>query len=131
MHRQRPALHSLVEAVAFEQLGHDIGLSVVHPDVVDRQDIRVIQRSRRARFLLEPTQSLGIAGEGGRQDLDRHVTPQTGIARSIHLAHPAGADERDNFVDAEPHAGNQRHREWKEMADYTSRITLQPSFDFA
>ena len=51
-------------------------------------------RSKRA-------QPLGIEREGGRQDLDRHIAPQLRIARAIHLAHPARAEQRDDSIDAD------------------------------
>ena len=45
-------------------------------------------RSRRSR----------IAGDRGRQHLDRDGAAQPGIARAIHLAHPAGADAVEDLV---------------------------------
>ena len=36
-----------------------------------------------------------------RQDLDRDVPPQLGVARAIDLAHAAGAERRDDRVRAE------------------------------
>jgi hypothetical protein len=41
------------EFLAFEQLGHDIRQSLVFADVINREDVRMIERRGRARFLLE------------------------------------------------------------------------------
>ena len=49
------------------------------------------------------------------QDLDRDVSVQLRVARSIHLAHPAFANLRDDFVDAETGAGG----EGQTLVDYT------------
>jgi hypothetical protein len=45
----------------------------VGADVVERQDVRLIERSDRARLLVEAAQALGVGAVGGRQHLDRDV----------------------------------------------------------
>ena len=45
-------------------------------DVVDREDVRMVQRRGRACFLLEAAQPIGIGRERRRQHLDRDVTPE-------------------------------------------------------
>ena len=47
------AAQSVAQRLAFEQLRHDVRRAVVAADVVDREDVRVIQRRGGARFLLE------------------------------------------------------------------------------
>ena len=51
--REGPAGEPLAQRLAFEQLRDDVGRAVVRADVVDRQDVRVVQRRRRLRLLLE------------------------------------------------------------------------------
>ena len=41
---------------------------------------------------------VGIGGKAGGQRLDRDVAAEARIARAIHLAHPAGADEPEDLV---------------------------------
>ena len=49
--------------------------------------------ARRVRF---------VRREPGRQDLDRDVAPEPRVARPVHLAHPAGAERRDDLILSEP-----------------------------
>ena len=67
----------------------------------------MIQRREGLRFALEPREAFGIGGERVRQDLDRDLTTQRRVRRSVHLPHAALADRRDDFVDAEARAGGQ------------------------
>jgi hypothetical protein len=77
----------------------------VRPDIVDCQNVWVIKRRSRSRFTLEPSQSIGIGGKRRRQYLDRDVALQARVARTIHLAHAAGADLTDDLVRAKAGAG--------------------------
>ena len=65
-------------------------------------------RSKRAS-------ACAFGGEPLGEHLDRDVALQPGVARAIHLAHPAGADRGDHFVRTEPGAGREGH--WG-RADY-------------
>ena len=80
-----------------------------------RGDVRVIQRREDFRFALEPREPIGIGGERWRQDLDRDLALQLRVGRPIHLPHPAFADLRGDFVDAEAGAGS----EGQCLRDYT------------
>ena len=77
-------------------------------EAVDVRDVRVIEGRQRLRFACEPRQPVGVAGERVGQDLQRDVAIELGIARAEHLAHPAGADAGDDFVDAEARTGSER-----------------------
>ena len=59
---------------------------------------RWASRSKRARAVV-------VRGEPARQDLDRHVAVERGVARAVDLAHAAGAERRDDLVLAESCAG--------------------------
>ena len=72
-------------------------------------DVRVIQRRQRLRLAREPRQPIGIAGEGVRQDFERDVAIELRIARAVHLAHPAGAQQRENFERPKERAGRKAH----------------------
>ena len=47
----------------------------------------MVQCRSRSCLLLETPQSVGISGEERRQDLNRHVAPESQITSAIHLAH--------------------------------------------
>ena len=51
----------------------------------------------------------GIVSDGRRQDLQRDVAVQLRVVRPIHLAHPAAAEWRDDFVRADARARGKKH----------------------
>ena len=67
-------------------------------DVVDRDDVRVVQRPGRLRLLLEAPQAVRVLRVRGGQDLDRDVALQPRVAGAIDLAHPARADRAEDLV---------------------------------
>ena len=60
----------------------------------------MVQRRGRAGFLLESMEAIDVGRECGGQDLDRNVTPEPRIARTIDLAHAAGAERGHDLVRA-------------------------------
>ena len=58
----------------------------------------MIQRGEQARFPRESGPALRIRGESRGQNLDRHIAPEFGVARAIHLAHAPGAEKRRDLV---------------------------------
>ena len=69
----------------------------------------MVERSGRTGFLLEAMEMFRIGGERCWQDFDRHVAPEARIARFVDLTHPARAERRDDFINAETNAGRERH----------------------
>jgi hypothetical protein len=108
--RRKTALRDdLAPCLAFEQLEYDgrdrqsvAGRGRVvdakAADVVDREDVRVIERGRGQRLLLESPQPVRVRREVRRQHLDRDITPEPGVGGAVHLAHAAGAERRDDLV---------------------------------
>jgi len=101
-----------VQRLAVEQLGDDVRLRVVRADVVDRGDVRMFERRGRARLLREPAQALDAVRDPRRQNFDRDVALAPRIARAIHLAHAAAANESDDLVRTEPRTGGQKRQCW-------------------
>ncbi len=99
----RTGTETIAQRLALEQLRYDEGRGAVSADVVDGEDVWVGQRRGGSGFLLEPMKAIDAGRVCGRQDLDRDVTSQPRIAGAIHLAHPAGAQERHDLV--RPEAG--------------------------
>ena len=50
-------------------------------EAVDRRDVRMIERGEDFRLALEAREPIGIAGDRGRQDLDRDLPLQLGVGR--------------------------------------------------
>src|SRR5262249_5592678 len=59
----RAAREHLADILAVEELRHDVGKSVSGSEVVDREDVRMIELSGRARFLLETAETIGVSRE--------------------------------------------------------------------
>ncbi|MNC86743.1 hypothetical protein D3C83_24170 [compost metagenome] len=90
------------EAAALEELeDHERGL--VLPPVVDRHHVRVVQRGGHLRLGAEPPEEAGVVGQGGVEDLDRHLALEAHVPGGVdaparprpqggHQAVPAGQD---------------------------------------
>jgi hypothetical protein len=94
---------------ALQQFHHGVDDAGVVAVVEDRQDVRVRERSDCFRFALESQERRRAVDQARRQHFDRDVAIELGIARAIDLAHPAGADRRDDVVGAEAGSDRQRH----------------------
>src|SRR5262249_21371639 len=74
---------------------------LVGAHVVDRQDVRMIERARRLRFIGETPPPRRV-GAGVREDLDGDVAVQPWVPRTIHLPHAACTQQRDDFIGTGP-----------------------------
>ena len=106
--RNRAARDALREVLALDQFHHQRGDAVALFEAVDRRDVRMIQRGEDLGLARETRQAIGVVRERLRQDLDRDIAVQLGVARPEHLPHAALADRRGDFVDAESGAGSER-----------------------
>ena len=79
--------------------------AVMLADVIERADIRMLERRDRPPFAFEAGARLGVAGQLWRQDFYRDRAIEPCISRAIHLAHAAGTDKGDDFVGAEAATG--------------------------
>ncbi len=78
-------------------------------EVEDRQDVLVRQGCHRLGLALEPRESVGVVGDRGRQNLDRHVAIELRVPRPIHLPHSTRAERREDLVRTEAGAWRKRH----------------------
>ena len=60
-----------------------------------------VQRGEGSRLTIESRQPFGIRGCRCRENLDRDVAPQPGVASAIDLAHSACANRLNNLVGRE------------------------------
>ena len=102
----RPALQALGEVFALHELHHDEVSrgSVVEGrglEAVEVGDARVVEGGEQPRLALEARQPLGIGGERLGQQLDRHVAAELRVGRAVDLAHPSGAEGRQDLVGAQ------------------------------
>ena len=89
-----------------DELHDDVVASVLGaPDVVDVDDVGMVQRRGRERFLLEAAKPLGVGSEGAREELERHVATELSVAERDRLrpSRPLRAALRSrSFRDASP-----------------------------
>ena len=107
--RERPRRETAAQRVAFEKLADHIRRALDRSDVVDRRDVRMVQDSRRARFVLEAAQPIRILRERRRQHFDSDLAAEPRILRAVDLPHPTRAERRDDLVGTEPSAGRETH----------------------
>ena len=85
--------------------------------MIDRADVRMVQRCQHESFALESRHAFRIAREGFGQDLDRHLSRvKRGIAGAIDFTHSANSQKFQDFVRADLRAGFECHRV---RTDYT------------
>jgi hypothetical protein len=87
--RQRSLFETLGEGMPL--LHDEVIHSVMLPDVMQRADVRMIERRDCLRFALESFAKLGLRGRP-RQNLDRDRTIQPRVSRLVYLSHATGAD---------------------------------------
>ena len=92
----------LAQGVPLDMLHDDEDLALMLADLMDRADVRGVQRGGSAGFLEEAGGCIvGLLGE----DLQRHVPAELRIVGAVDLPHAALADQGDDLVGAEARAG--------------------------
>ena len=99
--RHRPFRQPRGERLAVDQLHDEEVDPLVVADVVDRADVRMIERGDGARLAFEAGAALRVGGEGRRQDLHGDIPSEPRVLRAVDLAHPASADGRIDPIRAE------------------------------
>jgi hypothetical protein len=90
------------QRLAVEQLHDDVGRAVGrHPEVVDLDDARVLDRAGGAGLGEEPLHRRRIARQLGAQQLHRGLAPEHRVHRQVHRAHAAAAELALDRVAAE------------------------------
>src|SRR5262249_30448092 len=100
----------LRERLAVDQLEHhEVQLVAAHAraaDVVDRADVRVVERGDALRLALEARAELRVGRELRGQQLDGHVPLESRVTRLVDLAHPPRTERSADLV--RPEAGGRR-----------------------
>jgi hypothetical protein len=107
---QAPLFEASGERLAVEQRHDDEVRAPRLTDVEDAADVGVIEAGDHARLALEPDAGVGVAGDVWRQQLDGDAAIEPRVTSPIDLAHPAGADCRDDFVRPETSTRFDVHR---------------------
>jgi hypothetical protein len=81
----------------------------VPTDIKHSENIGVVQRGYGPGLLLEAMEAVRIVCKRFGKNLQSDITPESRVASSIHLAHAAGAQGRDDFVRAQFRARRESH----------------------
>jgi hypothetical protein len=95
---QRLPSDQMLQRVAVEQLHHDEQAAAVLSKLVNRADVRMIQRGCGAGFAFEALSGLGARGRVGREELDRDLAAETFMPAPVDDAHAAAADLLQNAI---------------------------------
>src|ERR1035437_9646085 len=104
---QRFAIDPVPERLPFQQLHRDEGSPIGLVNLVDRADVRMVQRGRSLGFPLETAEGLRVVGEVVVKELQGDVTTELEVFRLVDYAHPSAAEllndavVRDGLVDHE------------------------------
>ena len=88
------------EVLAVDELHDDERPGLVLAVVVDRDDVRVVQRGRGLRLLAEARAEVGVAAVLGAEDLDGDVAVELVVVGAVDPGHPALAEQLDQPVAA-------------------------------
>ena len=69
----------------------------------------MIERGQDLRLALEAREPIGIEDESFGQDFQRDVAIESGVSRSIDLAHATRAERGNDLVRPESSAGSKGH----------------------
>lgn len=98
-HRHGAGVHQLAQRLPVDVLhGHERAAVVIAADLVDRHDVRVVQRRRGARFVAQAEEMLGRLGQMGGEELDRDVPPEVVVVREEDFAHSSGAELANDAI---------------------------------
>ena len=98
LHLHRAPRDQVFQRRAVEELHHEESLSPVLADVVDRADVRMIQRRCRLGLAPEALESLSVLRQILRQKLERDEAPQPGVLSLVDDTHPPAAELLDDPV---------------------------------
>jgi hypothetical protein len=100
--RQRAIGEARLEIATAQQLQHAVRTVDHVLDQIERlDDIRVLERVDRVRFLKEARDVFLAVGELGSQRLDRDDTTEAGVPSDVDVAHAAFAEQAHELVRAE------------------------------
>ena len=117
--RQAAPGDALRQRLAFDQLEHErtnrrLSRSRRRSgflEAVDDGDIGMIEGGERLCLALEAGDGIGICRRELGKNLDRDVAIQPAVARPVDVAHPTGANRRENLVRSDPGARQKGHKE--------------------
>ena len=96
--RQRFSAEQMLQRLSFQQFHGDEMLAVRFVDLVNRADVRVIERGGGKGFALESFSGRGIILHFRGQKFQRDMAAQLEVFGFVDHTHPAAAELRQNAV---------------------------------
>ena len=93
----RPTIE-LLQRAPVEVLHRDVVRVLRLAAVVDRDDVRMVQRGGVLRLAPEPLDELLVVRVAVVEDLDRDAAAELLVLREVDVGHPAGAELADDLV---------------------------------
>ena len=88
-----PSVGAASQIVAVHEPHREIDAAVDVARVVDRDDVRVLERHHELRLAREALAEAIVARQGRRDELERNRPLQAQVVRPVDDAHPAAADQ--------------------------------------
>jgi len=104
------ALQTVLESLPFEQLHHQEGAPFILANIVERANMRMIERGGGTRFPQKAFERRGVRAKTFRQKFERHAASQTRIFRLVYHSHASAAELLQNAVMSDSGANH-----WKRM----------------
>src|SRR6266850_1852403 len=79
----------MFQRVSFHQFHRDEGLAVCFFNVVNRADVRMVERRGGTRFSSEPLEGLAVFRKFLRQEFQRHEAAQLSVFSLVNDTHTA------------------------------------------
>ena len=93
----------------YDELHHERANAARVFKAIDLRNVMMVQRGKHAGFTIEARQAIGIVRKGLGKDFDRDIAIQLRVAGSVHLAHAASTEGRQDFVTTQACACRQGH----------------------
>src|SRR6185369_7018073 len=94
------------ECFTRDKLGGDEMSLTISPDLVNSNNVGMVKRGCRASFALESLDLIDVSRKLGGQDFDCDRSIENQVVREINFAHPAGPDQRLDFIVTDPLSNN-------------------------
>src|SRR5437667_4850349 len=103
-------MNQLTKSKAVDELHGDEVRAIALTNLVDMRDVRMIEGGGSFGLANESLHAIAMRSDLGGKNLQCNFAIELRILRQIHLAHPALAKLRADFIATEFCAGSDRHR---------------------
>ena len=84
---------AFTQRLTFDEFSSDEPSTFAFPNLVYRENVRMVKRRRSARFLFKATQALMVLRKVGGEEFQRHFPVQPGIFGQVYFSHASFAQQ--------------------------------------